>query len=59
MKMLKIVIFVVNLLIITKKLNITKFFKKLKIIVITQENLKVLHIYYANLNAQHKEIFLL
>ena len=57
--MLKIVIFVVNLLIITKKVNITKISKKLKIIAITQENLKVQHIYYANLNTQHKEIFLL
>ena len=58
-KMLKNVIFVKSLLIITKKVSTTKIFKKLKIIIITMEYTEVQQIQYANLNTQHKEIYLL
>ena len=57
--MLKNVIFVKSLLIITKKVSTTKIFKKLKIIIITMEYTEVQQIQYANLNTQHKEIYLL
>ena len=43
MKKINIVIYMINT---NKKVNTTKILKKLKIMIITQENLEVLHIQY-------------
>ena len=59
MKMLKIVGFVKNFLIIRKKVSTTEILKKLKIINITMKYKEVQHIQYANLNTQYNGIYLL
>ena len=59
MKMLKIVVFVKNFSIIRKKVSTTEILKKSKIITTTMKYKEVQHIQYANLNTQHKGIYLL